>query len=238
MSTTSSKNIKEPKSESVVEQVDKSQPLAIDPQAFIVKNKKLLTAILGGVAIIVGGALAYYYYNQSQNEEAQKEMFQAVYYFEADSLNKALNGDGNNKGFLEIIDEYGRTKAGNLAKFYAGSIYLKQGKYQEAVDLLKDFSSSDILIQARAYALTGDAYMELDNKSDAIKYYRKAVEHKPNKYFTPRYMLKLALAQELNGELDDAIKTYDLLLEKYYDSSESNDAKKFKAKLEQMISAE
>jgi hypothetical protein len=42
-------------------------------------------------------------------------MFQAVYYFEADSLDKALNGDGNNLGFLEIIDEYSVTDAANLA---------------------------------------------------------------------------------------------------------------------------
>ena len=49
-------------------------------------------------------------------------MFQAVYYFEKDSLVQALNGDGNNYGFLEIIDEYSLSDAANLSKFYAGAV--------------------------------------------------------------------------------------------------------------------
>ena len=49
---------------------------------------------------------AFSYFKENQNNTAQEEMFQAVYYFEKDSLVQALNGDGNNYGFLEIIDEY------------------------------------------------------------------------------------------------------------------------------------
>jgi hypothetical protein len=57
-------------------------------------------------------------------------MFQAVRYFESDSLNLALNGDGNNLGFLQIVEDYSGTKAGNLANYYAGVIYLKQGNFR------------------------------------------------------------------------------------------------------------
>ena len=72
-------------------------------------------------------------------------MFQAVYYFEQDSLVKALNGDGNNYGFLEIIDEYGFSEAANLSHYYAGVSYLKLGNYNNAISYLNSFSSSDLL---------------------------------------------------------------------------------------------
>jgi len=64
-------------------------------------------------------------------------------YFEQDSLNKALNGDGQNPGFLDIIDEYSMTNASNLANYYTGLIFLKQGKYQDAINYLEKFDSDD-----------------------------------------------------------------------------------------------
>jgi TolA-binding protein len=238
MATTGNKNVKDKEQDSILENPEVLQEKLIKTEDFLEKNKNVVIGAAVAIVLLIAGVFGYSSYIKSQDEEAQKEMFQAVYYFEADSLNKALKGDGNNRGFLDIIDDYGRTKAGNLAKFYVGNIYLKQGKYQEAADILKDFSASDILIQARAYSLVGDAYMELGDKSEAIRYYKKAVDHRPNKYFTPRYMMKLALAQELNGDAQAAIATYTQLLEKYYDASEANDAKKFKAKLEQQLASE
>ena len=101
-------------------------------------------------------------------------MFQAVYYFEKDSLVQALNGDGNNYGFLEIIDEYGLSDAANLSKFYAGASYLKLGNYENAINYLDEFSSSDLLIQARAYSLIGDAYVDIGDYDNSIYYFKKA----------------------------------------------------------------
>ena len=159
-------------------------------------------------------------------------MFQAVYYFEADSLDKALNGDGNNLGFLEIIDEYGVTDAANLANFYAGVSYLKQGKFELARLYLEDFNASDLLIQARAYGLVGDSYMEEKKYDDAAKYYNKAANYKPNKYFSPSYLMKEALAYEKLNQNDKARETYDKIINLYWESSEYQNARKFKARLE------
>jgi predicted negative regulator of RcsB-dependent stress response len=238
MATTGNKNVKDKEQDSIMENPEVLQEKLIKTEDFLEKNKNVVIGAAVAIVLVIAGVFGYSSYIKSQDDEAQKEMFQAVYYFEADSLNKALKGDGNNRGLLDIIDDYGRTKAGNLAKFYVGNIYLKQAKYQEAADILKDFSASDILIQARAYSLAGDAYMELGDKSEAIRYYKKAIDHRPNKYYTPRYMMKLALAQELNDDAQAALATYTQLLEKYFDAAEANDAKKFKAKLEQQLASE
>ena len=79
------------------------------------KNQNTVFGIVGVIAVILLAYLGYNYYISSRNTEAQEEMFQAVYYFEADSLGKALNGDGNNYGFLDITDLYSGTKAANLS---------------------------------------------------------------------------------------------------------------------------
>ncbi len=199
---------------------------------WIEENPKVVFGVLGALVIIVGGYFGFRYYINSQEDIAQKEMFQAVHYFEADSLDLALKGDGNNLGFEQIIDDFPMTDAANLANFYAGAICLKQSKYQLAIFYFEDFSSDDILIQPRAYSLMGDAYMELKEYESAAQYYNKASSYEPNKFFTPTYLMKEALAYEKLNENEKAMAVYQKIIDRYWDSGEYNNARKFKAKLE------
>ena len=199
---------------------------------FYDQNKNIVFGVLGGIVLLVLGFVGYRYYVSTQDETAQVELFPSVYQLEADSLKKALNGTGKNPGILAVADNYGSTPAGNLAEFYAGAGLLKEGKYDDAIEHLKNFSSSDLLVQARAYALTGDAYMEKKSFDEAVDYYRKAADYKPNKFFTPGYLLKLAIAQEQAKQNDKAIETYDSIIEKYAQSTEAASAKKYKALLQ------
>lgn len=203
----------------------------VEAENWVEKHSKLMIGAAVALVLIVGGYFGFQYYKDGQNQEAQQEMFQAVYYFEADSLDKALNGDANNLGFLDIINEYGITEAGNLANFYAGAIYLKQGKYDVARKHLESFSSKDLLVQARAYSLIGDTYMEEQKYEDAAKLYNKAASYKPNKFFSPAYMMKEALAYEKANQKDKAVEIYDQVISKYWDSSEFQKAKKLRARL-------
>jgi tetratricopeptide (TPR) repeat protein len=201
-------------------------------ETWMERNPKTVIGVAVVIALIVGGYFGFQYYKDNQDAEAQREMFQAVYYFEADSLNLALNGDGNNLGFRDIIDEYGMTDAANLAQYYAGASYLKLGKFELARLYLEDFSSNDLLVQARAYSLVGDTYMEEGKYEDAAKFYNKAADYKPNKYFTPTYLMKAALAYEKSNQNNKAIEAYDKIINQYFESPEFQNARKFKARLE------
>jgi tetratricopeptide (TPR) repeat protein len=199
---------------------------------WVTKHSKTAIAIALVIATAVAGYFGFNYYKDSQNVLAQKEMFQAVYYFEADSLTLALNGDGNNLGFVDIVDEYGITEAGNLSNYYAGVCFLKQGKYEPAILYLKDFESNDLLVQPRAYSLIGDAYMEQNKYEDAVDYYNKAAAYKPNKFFTPAYLMKAALAYEKLNQNDKAKEAYDKIITDFWESPEFKNARKYKARLE------
>lgn len=199
---------------------------------WVEEHPTIVFSVIGVLLLAVGGYFGFRFYVNRQDQEAQREMFQAVRYFESDSLNLALKGDGNNLGFEQIIDDYSLTPAANLANFYAGAINLKQGKYQLAIYFLEDFSSNDVLVQARAYALSGDAYMELKDYDNAAKFYDKAASYKPNKYFSPGYLMKEALAYEKANQMGKAKDIYQQIIDKYWDSSEYQNARKLKARLE------
>lgn len=201
-------------------------------EQWIEDNPKIVFGVVGALIVIAGGFFGYRWWIDKQNNVAQQEMFQAIRYFEADSLDLAMKGTANVAGFETIINEYGGTAAANLANFYAGDISLKQGKFSLAVYYLKDFKSNDLLVQARAYSLLGDAYMEQNDFTSAADAYHKASNYKPNKYFTPNYILKEALAYEKANQNDKAVQAYDRLIKEFWDAQEVPTAKKLKARLE------
>ena len=194
-------------------------------QTTVEKNKNVIYGVVGALVLAVVGYFGYKYYTNSQDEEGQAKLYSAVYKFEADSNKIAA------KEMAKVADDFGGN-TGNLANFYAGVANLKEGKYDTAIEQLKSFSSSDLLVQARAYSLIGDAYSEKKAYGDAVDYYKKASEYKANKFFTPAYMMKLAAALEANKEPKDALAVYTEIVEKYAESSEAVSAKKYKAMLE------
>lgn len=196
------------------------------------KNRNVFFIAGGVILAALVGWFGYSYYVSSQDEEAQAALYAPVFAFETDSLNKALKGSGGNPGVLQIADEYSATPAGNIAHYIAGATLLKQGKFDEAIEHLKSFSASDLLMQARAYTMIGDAYMEKNAPEEAITYYEKAVDYKPNPQFTPAYMIKLGIAYEKAKKNKEAIEVYSNLIEEYPQSSEVLNAKKFKNLLE------
>lgn len=221
-----------PEQDHVYESPEALRERLAEGESFIEKNRKWVFILGGIIALAIAGAFIYNYWQDRQSQKAQQEIFQAQFYFEAEEFDRALNGDGNYPGFLEIIDNYGNTEPGNLANFYAGVIYLKKGEFQNAINYLEDFSSDDLLVQARAYALTGDAHMELKQYDQAASLYDKAANYKTNKFFSPMYLEKAALAYELAGKNQEALARYTEITENYFGSAEYENARKQKAKLE------
>lgn len=202
------------------------------------ENKGLrngIFGVLGLVALAVIGIFAWQWYVEREEIKAQKELFPAQFYFEQDSLDTTLKGDvTTTAGVEKIADEYSMTKAGELAAFYEGTVYLKQGKYNEAIESLKEFDANDYLVQARAYSLIGDAYMELNNLDEAITYYKKASNHAPNDFFTPEYLMKLGLAYELKNDYTMAVQAYEKIVEEHKKSDAVNKAKRALGRAESM----
>ena len=196
---------------------------------FFEKNKS--TTLGAGIVLIalVAGFFGFQWYKNSQDVEGEKKLFKAVYAFESDSLSATA------KEMSKISDEFGGNTQ-NLSDLYLGITLLKQGKYDQSIEKLKNFSSADLLVQARAYSLIGDAYSEKKSFGEAIDYYQKAAEYKPNKFFTPTYLLKLALAFEANKQGKEALDAYSQITDKFPESAESVPAKKYKALLESSIS--
>ncbi|WP_028978871.1 tetratricopeptide repeat protein [Sporocytophaga myxococcoides] len=220
--------LKESKGEPVAENPELVSNKFGQAEDFLNKYKNVLFGIVGA-AVLAGAAYFFYNYQKSnQNKEAQNAMFASVIAFEEDSLDRALKGSGPNApGLIDVADEFSGTNAGDLANFYVGVAFMKKGKFEDAISHLKEFNANDLLVQARAYSLIGDAYLELKDVENAITYYKKAADYKPNEQYTPSYLMKLALAYEVSKNFEDAAKQYEKIITDFPKASEASDAKKY-----------
>src|SRR6187200_179426 len=202
-------------------------------QDFWTRYQKQITVVLAVLVLGVGGWYAYKNFIVKPNtEKAVDAMFKAEEYYRMDSLQKALNGDGINWGFVRVIKEYGGTDAGELARLYAGDCYLRTGDFNNAVKKLKEYSTSDKLYQARAYKLLGDAYSELGKNDDAISHYKKAAEHfSEDRYAAAESLFLAASFAEKIGKTNEAIALYKEVIEKYPNTVSANESDKYLAKL-------
>ncbi|PWE00722.1 tetratricopeptide repeat protein [Marinilabilia rubra] len=196
-------------------------------EQFIEDNQKLISFAAIALIIIVGGYWAFKkLYMQPLQKEAQEKVFQAQQYFQTDSFNLALNGDGMNLGFLDVIDQYGATDVGELAEYYAGVCYLNLENYEEAIDYLKDFSTEEPVLNATAQGATGDAYLEMGDTEEAIAWYKKA-SSLDNELVAPLYLFKLGLLYEEAGQNENALETYTKIKEEYENSFEARQIDKY-----------
>ncbi|HPE75982.1 MAG TPA: tetratricopeptide repeat protein [Draconibacterium sp.] len=201
-------------------------------EQYIEDNQKVITYVIAAVIIVVGAYLAFHrFYMQPKENEALSQMFMAENYFEKDSFNLAINGDGNYLGFLDIIDDYGMTKSANRAKYYTGISYLHLGQYEEAIDYLEKFKTDDLLLGPVKMGAIGDAKLELGEKEDALKQYKKAYSETDNELTTPVYKMKAAKLLESMNELDEALKLYEEIKKDYPQSTEGTTVDKYIARV-------
>ena len=194
-------------------------------ERFIEENQKsiirVVTVLLALTAILL--AMKRFYLIPRENE-ARSQMFVAEQYFETDSFNLALYGDGNYSGFIEIIEDYGLTKAANLSQYYAGISYLRLGEYEDALDYLKKFKAKDKMVAPIAEGAKGDACVELGEMENGLDYYMKAAAKSKNNFTTPVYLVKAAQVNEHLQEFNKALELYQQVKTDFPDYARNNNS--------------
>ena len=187
------------------------------------------------VSVILGIVVLYMaiqrFYVEKKSQEAAAEMFSAEQYFENDDWERALDGDGNNLGFIDIISDYRFTPSANLAKYYAGLCCLRLEEYDDAIRYLSKFKSKDKILSSIALGSIGDAYAQLDETGKAINFYRKAVERKSNDFTSPLYLLRAGILLESEGNLKEAVELYERIKTNYAVSTEGRTIDKYIARV-------
>lgn len=202
-------------------------------EEFFEKNSKRVSVALLALFVLAAAIFGYRQLISLPRDRKAAEMIaEAQYRFEAETpdYRLALEGDANGAGFLEVIDRYGATRTGNLAKHYAGICYLRLGELDNAADYLARFKPMKgipaQIINAQNLGLQGDVAVEREDYAAAIRLFEKAVASSDNDLTAPTYLRKAALAANAAGNTEQAIAFAQRILDEYPASVEARNAEK------------
>lgn len=198
-------------------------------EAFLIKNKKAIVGGVVAVIIIVAGFIMYkHLYAEPREEKAQAALFKGQELFEQDNFEQALNGDSiGYTGFLKVASDFSGTKAANLAKAYAGICYAHLGKYDEAIKYLNDFDGTDQMVGPAVLAAAGNCYAQLDQLDKAASSLLKAADKADSNTLSPIYLLQAGEILVKQGKVEEAIKAYTTIKDKYFQSYQAMDIDKY-----------
>lgn len=202
---------------------------------FFEQNSKMVTYCLVALLILAGCVFGYKKLISEPRIakaaelmiEAEKEFGKATPDFEL-----ALNGDANGAGFLDVIEQYGSTPSGNLAKHCAGICYLKLGDLESAAAYLKQYKAVDgipgAIVNAQNLGLQGDIAFDNGDCAAAIALYEKAIAAADNNYTTPLYLSKAAFAAQKMGDKAKAESYFERIKSEYPRSNEGREIERMK----------
>jgi len=204
-------------------------------ELFFERNKKAVSIGVTAVLVLVLGVLGYKrFIAEPRAEEARNMMWKAQYYFEIDSLDLALNGDGNFVGMQSIADTYGNTPSGELAHFYMGSILMRKGDYQGALDHYEQADPDDDVLRVMAVGNQGDALVELGRVDDAIARFEKAADMVSSEFTTPMYLMKAGILHQQKGDWKAAARVFGRVAKDFSTGPDAMTARKLAARAEAM----
>lgn len=202
-------------------------------EMFIEKHQKSIMIVIAAIIVVILAVFGFKKFVVEPREAAaQTAIFRAEQLFENDDYATALNGDGNNAGFLDVINEYGSTKTGNLARYYAGICYLNTGDFNNAIKYLGEYKGKDQIVRPLAIGDMGDAYMELDNAAEAAKCYERAANETANSFTGPMFLMRAGLAYEMVENYKKALDMYKTIKAEYPNSNEGFNIDKYIAYVE------
>ncbi|MCB9252810.1 MAG: tetratricopeptide repeat protein [Flavobacteriales bacterium] len=195
-------------------------------------NQRNANIVLIGLIVVVG--LFLYYtkvYRPDREKEAAGQLFMAERYFGLDSMNQVLKGDGKYPSAIDVADEYGNTKAGNLAKYYAGRAYMSKNDFKNALEYLEDVKFTDEIMTAAIIGLQADCKSELGETAEAAEAYMKAASARENLQTSPMYLMKAGLHFEEVKDYENAAKAYRTLRDKFKESPQAQSSAKYLARV-------
>ncbi len=191
-------------------------------EEFIQKNQKMIIGIAVAVVVVAIAIFGYIKWVKHPREmRASEELFAAENYFLSGDYQKALEGDDTHRGLLSVIDNYGSTKAGNLAKYYAGIANLQLGNYDEAGRWLAKYKGKDTFTKPIALMAQADALVEQGNTEAAAKKYVEAAQAGDNAITAPSALFKAGMAYLMLNNNAKALECLKQIKSKYPESTEA-----------------
>ena len=190
---------------------------------FFEKNRPLVYGILAVLVLIVAGLVYWSIASSQQSARAQELLAEVATVYQQGNYEQALQGTGGQPGLIAIADEYGRSPAGNMARFYAADALYQLGQKDRALEYFSAFDKEENFVGASAYAGMAAVYEDRGEYERAGELYQRAAQFYMNEVRSPHYLEQAGRAFQAAGAYEQAREAYQALEQEFPDSQAAQD---------------
>jgi len=192
-------------------------------------NRRIISIGITVVVLAIAGVLVYLKNRADHNEAAITALGAIFEMYDAGQYQTAVDGvpERNIKGLRAIVDDYGNSPTGDLARLYLANALYQLGRYDEALKAYDDFSpSGELLSVARLSGLGACEEAKGDDRKAAAQFEKAATQY-PSDVDAAEYLNDAARDYGLAGEKEKAIELYRRIKKNYPTSAFARDADRF-----------
>ena len=174
------------------------------------QNKKKVVWYVVGLIVIIAIGLGYYYGIHRSGIDGASELIG-----KADISLAQGNDSIALTQYQAVAAEYSNSVS-NRANLNAAILLYQEGKYQEALNSLNEYSIDDELVGAAAESLKGDCLVNLKKYDEALAAYDDAISTSAdNALYTPLFMMKKATVLSAQKKYAEAATIYQNIKDSY-----------------------
>ncbi len=174
---------------------DKLVTTFYEAKSFYDEYQTAIFSVVGIIAAIVIVAVLYTSKVEESNLSASVELGRVINTYNAGLYLQAIEGKAGTQeiGLEKIVDEYGGSGQGELARIYLANAYFYTEQYDKAMEAYDEYSGSDNLMVASALAGKAGCYENEKNYESAAKYFSKAANVSKYVPSNPSYLLNAGI---------------------------------------------
>ncbi len=195
-------------------------------QTWIDQNSKMLLIALAAFIVVLAIVVFFNFSKKKMEANASVELAKAVRAYQNSDYQNALPLLNN------LVENYGGSKSGKIGSFYLANTFFNNGDYDNAQKYYKKFVSGykgDNVILSSAMAGIAACYEQKNDFESAALQYEKVASKFPDTFKAPAYLLKAGRCFSLAQNNEKAKQLFNMIVEKYPDSKEKDDAILLKA---------
>lgn len=202
-------------------------------QEFFEQHKQNLLIGVGAIAIIILAVVWFVNKKADDNLLAAAKISQIIPSFEQGQFQTAIDGEPGTQldGLQNIVDNYGSTEQGELAKIYLANSYYSLGKYDEALQYYSDYSGNSAIHQSTALAGMAACYEISGEFEKAANYYKKAANSYKLKSQSSGFLLNAGINYIKSGQKEDAKEVLEIVKNDYKTTPAANEVEKYLSQL-------
>ncbi|HUI63730.1 MAG TPA: tetratricopeptide repeat protein [Bacteroidota bacterium] len=201
--------------------------------SFYEAHKRNISITVTALALAILCVVIYFKNRADNNEKAIAALGGIFEVYDAGQYQTAVDGvpERNIKGLRSIVDDFGNSPTGDIARFYLADAYYHLGRYDEALKEFNDCSFSSELLSVSRLSGIGACLEAKGEYKSAAESFEKAATAYVQDTNAPENLNNAARDYGQAGEKDKAIELYKRLKKSYPTSSFAREADRYISQL-------